>query len=108
MRLTGMHIYIDTFTCMIFIYINIYIFKFLFIFVCIPPRFICPISKYIVRADIMFARVVPLLSSPSDRDAYALYQRAEDLAGWGRVDEAVPLFRKAFKISPELACLLGH
>jgi len=67
-----------------------------------------PFIKYILRSDVVYARSPPVCNTEIDREAYRLYKNAEDLAGWGRVNEAIPLFRKAFKMSPELAAILGH
>lgn len=72
----------------------------------VPP--ISPHQKYIIRSDIMFSRTPPICNSAADQAAYALFKQAEDLAEEGRVDEAVPLFKKALKLSPQMAQIMGQ
>lgn len=71
-----------------------------------PPC--CPHVKYIIRSDVMSARSPALCDSAADREAYAVFKQAEDLAEAGQVDEAMPLFRRAFKMSPEMARIMGQ
>ena len=72
----------------------------------VPP--LAPHCKYIIRSDVMCSRSPALCNSTSDREAYALFQKAEDLAEEGKVEEAIPLFKRAFKLSPEMARIMGQ
>ena len=63
--------------------------------------------KYIIRSDIMYERVPPILNSEKDKEAYTIFRQAEDLADSGDVDQSIVLFRRAFKMSPELAAMMG-
>ncbi len=72
----------------------------------IPP--IEPYKKYILRSDVIFSRNPPICDSDQDKHAYRLYKEAEDLAESGEVEAAIPLFRKAFKLSPEMAQIMGQ
>ncbi|KAH8741901.1 prolyl 4-hydroxylase alpha subunit [Cryptosporidium ryanae] len=63
-------------------------------------------KKYIIRTDILFNRVNPILTSDTDRKAYKMWIDAQNIAERGDPDTAVSLFKKAFKLSPELASLL--
>lgn len=67
-----------------------------------------PYEKYILRSDIMFSRNPPLLTLPSDKSAYLMHEDGELLAENGQVDEAIKLFRAAYKLSPALARLMGQ
>ena len=65
-------------------------------------------EKYILRSDVMYHRQDPICTQPQDLEAYELYRRAIDLAGErGREAEALPLFQRAFRISPGLADVYG-
>ena len=64
--------------------------------------------KYIIRSDVMFRRTPEVCNSESDRAAFKLFQQAEELAEAGSVDESIRLFKKAFKMSPEMARMMGH
>ena len=72
----------------------------------VPP--VSPYMKYIIRSDVMLSRTPAICDSPADREAYRIFRQAEDLAEEGRVDEAVPLFKKALKLSPEMARIMGQ
>lgn len=72
----------------------------------VPPS--SPHFKYIIRSDIIFERRPVLCDSTTDREAYQLFRKAEDLAESGEVEAAVPLFKRAFKLSPTLAQLMGQ
>lgn len=72
----------------------------------IPP--LAPNLKYIIRSDIMLRRSPALCNKPTDETAYTLFRQAEDLAEAGQIEEATPLFRKALKMSPEMARIMGH
>ena len=72
----------------------------------VPP--ISPYLKYIIRSDVMMRREPPVCDSPQDREAYKLFKEAEDLAEAGDVDASMPLFRRAFKMSPEMARIMGQ
>ena len=72
----------------------------------IPP---CdPHCKFIIRSDIMFQRTPAICDSPLDMEAYRLFKEAEQLAESGKVEESIPLFRRAVKMSRELAAVMGH
>lgn len=64
-------------------------------------------SKYIIRSDIMYIRKDPILKSAVDRAAFEMYQQAEELSNQGLPEEAMPLYRKAVKMSQKLADLYG-
>ena len=64
--------------------------------------------KYILRSDILFERRPALLTSSIDQKAYSIYREAELLAEDGKVDESIGLFRKAFRMSPELSIIMGQ
>jgi hypothetical protein len=70
---------------------------------CIPPY-----AKYIIRTDIMFERTPKICNSSSDITAYNYFREAEALAERGEVDLAIPLFKKAFKLSPQMAIMMGQ
>ena len=72
----------------------------------VPPS--SPFSKYIIRSDIMYTRSPGLCNQPRDLEAYAIFKDAEDLAESGMVDDAIQLFRRAFKLSPDLSKIMGH
>jgi hypothetical protein len=72
----------------------------------VPPIF--PHTKYIIRSDVMYSRVPAICDTPVDREAYRIFKLAEDVAERGSADEAVPLFRKALKMSPALARVMGQ
>lgn len=64
--------------------------------------------KYIIRSDIMYKRRNPICTSEKDIEAYQLYRQAVDLAGIkGKEKDALPLFRKAFGMSRNLADVYG-
>jgi hypothetical protein len=72
----------------------------------IPP---CdPNFKFIIRSDIMYQRTPSICDSSTDIEAYRLFKEAEQLAEAGRVEESIPLFRRAVKMSRELAAIMGH
>jgi hypothetical protein len=77
-----------------------------------PPSPLIPppelYKKYIIRSDIMYERDPPVVFSQHDDEAYRLFREAESLGEQGRVEESIPLFRKACKLSPELAAMMGH
>jgi 2OG-Fe(II) oxygenase superfamily len=72
----------------------------------VPPS--SPHFKYIIRTDIMYRRNPAICTSPHDIEAYNIFKQAEDLAERGETDEAVVKFRRAFKLSPELARIMGQ
>eukprot|EP00924_Labyrinthula_sp_SR-Ha-C_P013724 augustus_masked-scaffold_5-processed-gene-11.32-mRNA-1 protein AED:0.13 eAED:0.14 QI:0/0/0/1/1/1/3/0/676 len=66
--------------------------------------------KYIIRSDIMYEREEKLLKNEKDLEAYNHYSRALELADGtdaSEVNDAMLLFRKAFKMSPLLAEIYG-
>ena len=64
--------------------------------------------KYIIRSDIMYGRSPAVCDGEQDRAAFALFQQAEDLAELGDVSESIKHFQRAFKLSPEMARMMGH
>lgn len=64
-------------------------------------------EKYIIRTDIMYKRKEPICDKPNDRDAYKLFREAELLEADGECQKAAQLFRRAFKMSPDLAEVMG-
>ena len=64
-------------------------------------------TKYIIRSDVMYEREPRRLDGPKDKEAFKLIREAEELAGAGSVDEAQRMFRKARRLSPELAAVYG-
>lgn len=72
----------------------------------IPP--IAPYMKYIIRSDVIFERTPMVCHSEKDQEAYRIFRQAESLAENDEVDAAVPLFKRAFKMSPEMARIMGQ
>ncbi len=72
----------------------------------VPP--LTPHTKHIIRSDVMFRRSPALLTEEVHRVAWGLHREAEVAAEEGRVKEAVALFRRAYKMSPALAQVLGQ
>lgn len=65
-------------------------------------------QKYIIRSDIMYQRSPAVCDSEIDREAYKCFRMAEDLAEQGNIEESLPLFRRAFKLSKALATMMGQ
>lgn len=63
--------------------------------------------KYIIRTDIIFRRRNPICTSSNGLEAYKCFREAELLEADGKVMEAAQLYRRAFKLSPELAAVYG-
>ncbi|OEH76023.1 putative dolichyl-di-phosphooligosaccharide-protein glycotransferase [Cyclospora cayetanensis] len=63
--------------------------------------------KYIIRTDVMYRRKEPLFTHPTDREAFALWMKAQLLAEKGETDAAAVLFRRMTKASPKLAHFYG-
>ena len=59
--------------------------------------------KYIIRGDVMYNRVPPLLDTEADREAFRVYQAARVEEAEGRLDAAVALFKRVRKLSPGIA-----
>lgn len=72
----------------------------------VPP--ISPYLKYIIRSDVIFERTPKICNSLKDQEAYALFRKGEEVAENGEVDLSLQYFKKAFKLSPELAQIMGH
>jgi len=72
----------------------------------VPP--LTPFCKYIMRSDIMSQRTPAICDTEVDREAYQLFRKAEDLAEEGKVDESLPLFKRALKMSPTMARIMGQ
>ncbi len=71
----------------------------------VPPS--APHNKYIIRSDILYSRMNPLLVSEDDQMAYTLFRQAEVMAEEGAVEESIRVFKRAFKMSPALKELMG-
>jgi tetratricopeptide (TPR) repeat protein len=56
----------------------------------------------------MYTRSPAICAQPKDLEAYSIFREAEDLAERGLADEAIPFFRRAFKLSPDLARVMGQ
>jgi hypothetical protein len=67
-----------------------------------------PYLKYIIRSDIISQRIAPICDSEVDQEAYRIYREAEHLAEQGDLNQATILFRKAFKMSPLMAQIMGQ
>jgi hypothetical protein len=65
-------------------------------------------DKYFIRTDIFFRRSPALCTAPEDVEAFALYQEAQRLADMGDCNGSLPLFKRAFKISPALSKIYGQ
>jgi hypothetical protein len=72
----------------------------------VPP--VDPFLKYIIRSDVIFERTPKICDSPKDREAYQLFRQAEEVAENGEVPLSLQLFKKAFKLSPTLAQIMGQ
>jgi len=59
--------------------------------------------KYIIRTDVMYKRENPICNSPKDVEAFRMYEKAKEMTNEGNPEEAIILFRRAFKMSPALA-----
>eukprot|EP00730_Choanoeca_flexa_P011975 TRINITY_DN2991_c0_g1_i1.p1 TRINITY_DN2991_c0_g1~~TRINITY_DN2991_c0_g1_i1.p1 ORF type:complete len:298 (+),score=71.35 TRINITY_DN2991_c0_g1_i1:67-960(+) len=64
-------------------------------------------EKIVIRTDIMYRRVPPVCDDDKGRQAYQMFRQAELEEGAGNVQEASKLFRKALRLSPEMADILG-
>jgi len=64
-------------------------------------------EKYIIRSDIMYRRRAPICKTDKDRQAFDLYQEAQEKSTDGQIEEAMAMFRRAFKLSPALADVYG-
>lgn len=71
-----------------------------------PP--LDPFVKIIIRSDIMYERTPAVCTSEKDKEAYSMFQRAENLAEEGNVDESCRLFSRAWKMSPLMAKMMGQ
>ncbi len=60
-------------------------------------------NKYIIRQDVVYRRSPPICTMPEDVEAYQIYTKAQLLAERGEYNEAMLLFRKCFKMSPNLS-----
>ena len=68
-------------------------------------------TKYIIRSDVMYKRVPPLLINNVDKYAYKLYSdallKSESSNDEESLKVAAAMFRRAFKMSPLLADIYG-
>jgi hypothetical protein len=65
-------------------------------------------EKYIIRTDIMYSRTPALLTGDNDRLAFEWQMQAEQLAEEGDIDTSISLFKRAYKLSPELSKIMGQ
>jgi hypothetical protein len=65
-------------------------------------------SKYIIRSDLIYERSPKICDTSKDKEAYQLFRKAEELAENGEVNESLILFKKALKLSPTLAEIMGQ
>ena len=72
----------------------------------VPPLF--PHTKFIIRSDIMYRRCPGICTQPHDLEAYTIFREAEDLAEKGHVAESIKLFKRCFKLSPDMARVMGQ
>lgn len=72
----------------------------------VPP--LAPFCKYIIRSDVISSRTPAICDSPTDKEAYRLFKEGENLVENGSVEEGVKLFKKAFKMSPLMAQIMGQ
>ncbi|RUS87648.1 hypothetical protein EGW08_004571 [Elysia chlorotica] len=63
--------------------------------------------KYILRTDIMYKNLRPSALSQNEDKAIELLQMADRLESSGKCMEAMELYKKAFKMSPEVAQSYG-
>lgn len=64
-------------------------------------------AKYIIRTDVMYERRPALCDTPQEREAFDLFRRAELLEHEGDSEQAMRLFRRAFKLAPAMAEIYG-
>ncbi|XP_076442848.1 uncharacterized protein LOC143281518 [Babylonia areolata] len=64
--------------------------------------------KYILRTDIMFCNVSQKSRSTEEEKALQLVQEAERKEAAGQCLEAADMYRRAFKLSPEVAAAYGN
>eukprot|EP00921_Rhytidocystis_pertsovi_P024833 GHVQ01039998.1.p1 GENE.GHVQ01039998.1~~GHVQ01039998.1.p1 ORF type:complete len:410 (+),score=61.97 GHVQ01039998.1:271-1500(+) len=62
--------------------------------------------KYIIRTDVMYQRKIPILTSVSDKEAFQLWLAAQERSEKGELDEALVMFKRAFRLSDGLKDLL--
>lgn len=72
----------------------------------VPP--VAPYLKYIIRSDIIFQRNPAVCDTPTDKEAYELFRKAEELAEMGNSSESIKLFKQAFRLSRSLARIMGQ
>ncbi|KAJ1609208.1 tRNA adenylyltransferase Cca1p [Cryptosporidium canis] len=60
-------------------------------------------TKYILRTDILYKRVNPILTSDLDQRAYALWLKGKNYIYKGNLEKAREIFKQVSEISPELA-----
>lgn len=56
----------------------------------------------------MYERNPKVVFTEHDEEAYKLFRKGEELAEAGNVTESIQLFKKACKLSPQLAAMMGH
>lgn len=62
-------------------------------------------NKYIIRTDVVYRRTPAIHTEPKDLEAFQLYLEAQLLAEKNQCQEAMLLFNKCFRMSPNLAKL---
>ena len=58
-------------------------------------------QKYLCRSDVMYQRCAPP-ADPRQAEAEALLAQAEQLEAQGKCDEAVVLYKRAYRLCPHL------
>lgn len=64
-------------------------------------------EKYIIRTDCVFERRPAQCTAEEDKEAFRLYLEAQQKSEEGLCEEAMVLFRRAFKMSPALCKVYG-
>ncbi|KAL1527074.1 hypothetical protein AB1Y20_015757 [Prymnesium parvum] len=59
--------------------------------------------KYCLRTDVMYDRDPPMCTEPDDVLAFELYEKARELDAAGHAMDALPLFKRAAKLSEGIA-----
>jgi len=65
-------------------------------------------TRYIIRTDIVYERRPAQCTLPEDQEAFRLYMEAQEKAEKSLCQEAMELFRRAFKMSAGLRRVYGQ
>jgi len=66
------------------------------------------VEKYIIRTDCVYERRPALCTADEDKEAFRLYLEAQEKSEKGLCNEAMVLFRRAFRMSPGLSKIYGQ